>query len=161
MGQEAQGADTVIDGNHNDSPAGNAFTVKLHFRGIAALQAAAEEPDQDRHFLPRFFRLCPDVKVKAVLSHGDFRIHMPLPAVDIVSKARNPLHGYRGKTGAVPYARPVFTGLGCPPAVFPHRRGGKGNPLESRDPRIRRLNAPYNAVFCSDLTQHKHTSGMI
>ena len=160
VGQEAQGADPVIDGDHHDAPAGNPLPVKFHFRGITALEAAAEEPDQNGHLLVRLLRLCPDVQVKAVLAHGDFRIHMPLPAVDVVSQARNPLHGNGRKTGAVPHARPAFTGLGRPPAVLTHRRRGKGNPLEGRDPRIRRFNTPNNAVLGSHLTQHKHTSGM-
>ena len=155
MGQETQGADPVIDRDHHDPAPRDAFPVKLHFRRITALEAAAEEPDQHGHLLSGLFCLCPDVKVEAVFSHRDFRIHMPLPAVDIISQARDPLHGDRRKAGAVPHARPVLTGLWCPPAVFSRGRRGKGNSLESRNARIRRFNAPYNTVFGSYLSQHR------
>ena len=147
MGQEAQRTDPVVHRDHHDAPAGDALPVKLHFRGVAALQPAAEEPDQYRHLFAGLFGLRPYVQIQAVLAHGDLRIHMPLPAVDVVAQPGDPLHRNRREAGAVPHAGPVLTGLRRPPAVPTRRRRGERDPLESRDPRIRRFDPAYHSVF--------------
>ena len=154
MCQKSQCANPVIHRYHHDTAPGNPLPVKFHLRRIAALQTAAEEPDQDRLLLIRFFRVGPDVQIQAVFSHGNIRIHVPFPAVYIVSQARNPLHGNRGKPVAVSDACPAFTGLRRPPAVFPYRGRGKRNSLKRCNPRIRCFNAPDPSILRFDLSQH-------
>ena len=154
MGQIAEHIHPVIHGHHHDAPPGQALPVELHLRGIPALQPASEEPHQHRALLLRILRSGPHIQVQAVLVHVDLGIHMPFPAIDIGSKARNALHGNRRETICLSDALPVRRGLRGAPSVLPHRRGRKGNPLECRDPGVRRLDSAHHAVFCLCCSDH-------
>ena len=151
MGQEAQRSDAVIDRNHNNTPSCNTLPVKFHFRRITALEAAAEKPHKHRQLFACFFCVRPYIQIQAVLAHGNLRIHMPLPAVNIICQSRNPLHGDRRKAAAVADAHPVFAGLRRAPAVPARWRGSKRNALKRRNPWVCRLNAPHPAIFSLDL----------
>ena len=154
MRQESKDIEAVVDRDHHHSPAREPLSVKLHLRRISPLQRSSVDPHHDRLTLRGRLRPRVDIQIQAVFVHGDVRIHMPLPAVDIIPKPRRVLHRDRTEPECIADAFPVLTGLRRPPSVPADRRCRKRDSLKCRDPRVRPLHSANPAIFCFCCSYH-------
>jgi hypothetical protein len=130
MAEKSKGTQTVIYSNYNDISPCETFAVKFHFRCVAPLKTAPEEPYKNGLALICGLGIGPYIKVETVFTHGYLGIYVPFTAVYIVSCTRGILYGYGRKLKAVPHAMPVFGGLRSSPAVLAYRRSGKWDAFE-------------------------------
>ena len=136
--QEAEHVGAVVDRHHHNTPAGQTFAVKLHLVGRADHQAAAEVPYQHRQAFVDAHGGGPHVQVQAILIHGALRVTQPflLIKTDLPVAHMGLLHGHGAEAVAEQLALPGRGRLRRAPAVFTHRRCGKGDSLVRRDSRI-------------------------
>ncbi len=144
MAQKAKHIQPVVYRNHNYSPAGNAFAVKLHLRWIAYLQSAAEKPNINWQFVIGARGRRPDVELEAVLIHGYVGVNVPLKIINVILvDARGGLHGYGPKLKGFQNTFPIRRRLGSPPPVFPYRRCSKGDSLKAGNARVSSGQTPH------------------
>ena len=155
MGKEAEHVHAIVDCNDYDASPCDAFAVEFHFRRISHLKPAAEIPYEYRQAILCCLCGSPDVQIQTVLIHGNLRIDMPFPGIDVIRvKTRYRLHGDRRELCAEPLPLPWDDGLRCPPAVLSHRRCRERYPLKRGDARIRCRNTPNQSSFYSRLPDH-------
>ena len=154
MCQKSKNINSVVYRYNYHTATCNSLSVKFHFGRISTLESSSEKPYQNRLFFCYFFSTCPYVQIQTVLIHGNFRIHMPLTDIHVITDSRDALHGNRSKAIAFTNSIPVFTGLGCSPSVFSYRRSRKRDSLKCSYPRVCGFNTFHPSIFCPYCSQH-------
>ena len=155
MAQEAEAVEAVSDGYQDHAAGGDALAVELLLMGIAFPVSASEYPHHYGKLIVHRLGRCPDVGSQAVLSHGDFRVNVPLFGVErfgvfaggILVRDRSEL---RAQTDSVP----VFCGLRGTPAVLAGGICRKGYALVDGDARVGADHASHASVLGSGFSQH-------
>lgn len=120
-GEETEGAQAVVEGDDDETFAGEGLAVVAGARAGADAEAAAVDPDQDRAALLGGGCTGPDVEVQAVLAHRE---------VDAGDLAVGGLRAHRAEGPGRAHAGPGRRGLGRAPARLPHRGRRVGDAAE-------------------------------
>ena len=135
VGQEAEGAQAVVDGDEDDAPLRPFVSVHGHFVAVAVHECAAVDPEGDGK---SGFRLAdglgrgPDVQVQAVLA----LLRCPFPVELVAIEGTGRIAGLPGDAPervAGTDAFPRLHRLWCLPAEAAHGRGGIRDAFEDGD----------------------------
>ncbi len=129
MCEETENPDAIVERDEHDSFSRKRLAVQAAHGTVAALVAAAINPDHDGPPLIRILRSRPDIQVQAVLAH---RRRFALKIFELIERTRfgENLHRYRTELIRLAYAIPRRDRPRRPPAQITDRRRGKRNPLE-------------------------------